>query len=91
MGHFFASCLRELKSTTFYIIDGGCCPYLKHLEGNTKTIMYIFCVNFSVLNFFVCNRAKKLRRAIREDPETHDFVKRGVRIRRSEVQKIVFL
>jgi hypothetical protein len=37
--------------------------------------MYIFCVNFSVLNFFVCNRAKKLRRAIREDPETHDFVK----------------
>jgi hypothetical protein len=53
--------------------------------------MYIFCVNFSVLNFFVCNRAKKLRRAIREDPETHDFVKRGVRIRRSEVQKIVFL
>jgi hypothetical protein len=35
----------------FCIIDGGSCPYLKRREGNTKTFMYTFSVNFSVLIF----------------------------------------
>jgi hypothetical protein len=51
MGHFFAGCLQELKSTMFCIIDGGSCPYLKRREGNTKTFMYTFSVNFSVIIF----------------------------------------
>jgi hypothetical protein len=34
---------------------------------------------------------KKLRKAIREDPHTHDFVKRGVRAHRNEDQKVRFL
>jgi hypothetical protein len=79
MGHAFAGYLRELKNTVFCTIDVGCCPFLKGLEGNKKTLMYIFFLNFSVLNFlFVYNSAKELRKAIREDPKTHDFVKRGV-------------
>jgi hypothetical protein len=69
----------------FCIIDGGSCPYLKRREGNTKTFMYTFSVNFSVIIFFVFNCAKEHRRAIQEDPHTHDFVKRGVRICRNEI------
>jgi hypothetical protein len=91
MGHFFVGCLRELKSTTFCIIDSGSCPHLKRLEGITKIFMYTFFINFSVLIFFVFNCAKELRTAIREDLHTHDFVKRGVRIHHNEVQKIGFL
>jgi hypothetical protein len=34
---------------------------------------------------------KELTKATREDPETHDFVKRGVQISRNEVQKVGFL
>jgi hypothetical protein len=33
----------------------------------------------------------ELRKAIREDPETHDFVKRGVQIHHNEVEKVGFL
>jgi hypothetical protein len=54
--------------------------------------MYIFFINFSVLNFlFVYNFTKEHRKAIREDPKTHDFVKRGDRIRHNEVHKVGFL
>jgi UDP-N-acetyl-D-mannosaminuronic acid transferase (WecB/TagA/CpsF family) len=54
--------------------------------------MYIFFINFSVPNFlFVYNSTKELRKAIREDLETHDFVKRGVHIHHNEVQKVGFL
>jgi hypothetical protein len=53
MGHFCVGCLRELKSTTFCIINDGSCPYLKHLEGTTKTFMYTFFINFSALNFLL--------------------------------------
>jgi hypothetical protein len=91
MGHVFAGCQRELKNSAFLIIDDGCCPFLKRLEGNKNSYVYIF-ISFCVLNFwFVYNSAKELRNAIREDPETHDFVKRGVRIHRNEVQKVGFL
>jgi hypothetical protein len=45
---------------------------------------------FSIFNFFY-NPTKELRKAIREDPETHDFMKRGVQIRHNEVQKVGFL
>jgi hypothetical protein len=43
--------------------------------------------------FLICifNSPKELRKAIREDPLTHDFVKRGVRSHRNKVQKIGFL
>jgi hypothetical protein len=34
---------------------------------------------------------KELRKAIREDPQTLDFVKRVVRAHRNEVQKVGFL
>jgi hypothetical protein len=32
-------------------MDAGCCPFLKHLEGNKKIVMYILFINFGVLNF----------------------------------------
>jgi hypothetical protein len=35
--------------------------------------------------------SKELWKAIWEDPETHDFVKRGIQIRRNKVQKVGFL
>jgi hypothetical protein len=54
--------------------------------------MHILFIGFGVLNFLsVYNSAKELRKAIREDQETHDFVKRGVRIHRNKVQKVGFL
>jgi hypothetical protein len=61
LGYVFVGCPQELKSTMFCIIDAGCCPLLKRLEGNKKHF-YIFYVNFSVLNFqFVYNPTKELR------------------------------
>jgi hypothetical protein len=86
MGLVFVGCLWELKNITFCIIDAGCCPLLKHLEGNQNTLMNTLFVNFGALNFcfvynLVFNLIKGLRKAIREDPETHDFVKRCVQLR----------
>jgi hypothetical protein len=79
MGHVFACCLWELKNTMFCIIDVGCCPFLKRLEGNKNIVMNILFINFGVLKFlFVYNSPIELRKAIPEDPETHDFVKRRV-------------
>jgi hypothetical protein len=37
------------------------------------------------------NSPKELRKAIREDPQTHDFVKRGVQAHRNKVQNVGFL
>jgi hypothetical protein len=39
MGHVFIGCLQELCNTTFCIIEAGCCPLLKRLEGNKKSLM----------------------------------------------------
>jgi hypothetical protein len=47
MRHVFAGCLRELKNTMFCIIDAGCCPFLKRLEGNKKQL----CIYFSSFKF----------------------------------------
>jgi hypothetical protein len=75
-----------LKNTTVGIIDAGCCPLLKHLEGNKNKVMNILFINDGVIKFrFVYNSPIELRRAIREDPETHDFVKRDVRIHHYKV------
>jgi hypothetical protein len=49
--------------------------------------MYIFFINY----LFVYNSAKEHRKAIRNDLETHDFVKRGVQIWCNKVQKVGFL
>jgi hypothetical protein len=63
----------------FFIIEAGCCPFLKGLEGNKQSLMNILFVNFCIIRLlFVFNSPKELRKAIREDPHTHDFVKRGV-------------
>jgi hypothetical protein len=43
-----------------------------------------------ILNLYFYNFPKELRKAIREDPQTHDFVKRGVRAHHNEVQKVEF-
>jgi hypothetical protein len=97
MEHIFAGCLWELCNTTFCIIKVGCCPFLKGLEGNKKSLMNILFVNFFIImflfvfNLYFYNSPKQLRKPIREDPQTHDFVKRGVRARRNEVQKLGFL
>jgi hypothetical protein len=59
--------------------------------------MNILFVNFCVirflfiLNLYFYNSPKELRKVIREDPQTHDFVKRGVRACRNDVQKVGFL
>jgi hypothetical protein len=59
--------------------------------------MNILFVNFCIIKFlfvfnlYFYNSPKELRKAIWEDPQTHDFVKRGVRAHRSEVQKVGFL
>jgi hypothetical protein len=45
---------------------------------------------FSIFDLFIIPQ-KELTKATREDPETHDFVKRGVQIGRNEVQKVGFL
>jgi hypothetical protein len=45
MGHVYVDCLRELKSTTFCIIDARCCPLLNRLEGNNYTLMNTVFVN----------------------------------------------
>jgi hypothetical protein len=71
-------------------------PFLKGFEGNKKSLMNILFVNFCIimllfiLNLYFYNFPKELRKAIREDPQTHDFVKRGVRARHNEVQKVEF-
>jgi hypothetical protein len=50
MGHGFAGCLRELCNTTFCIIkEGGCCPFLKGLEGNKKSLINILFINFCII------------------------------------------
>jgi hypothetical protein len=72
-------------------------PFLKGLEGNKKSLMNILFVNFCIIrllfvfNLYFYNSPKELRKAIREDPQTHDFVKRGVRAHRKEVQKVGLL
>jgi hypothetical protein len=97
MGHVFVGCLRELCNTMFCIIEAGCCPFLKGLEGNKKSLMNILFINFCIIrllfifNLYFYNSPKELRKAIREDPQSHDFVKRGVRAHRNKVQKVGFL
>jgi hypothetical protein len=59
--------------------------------------MNILFVNFLYYHVIICfylyfyNSPKEPRKAIREDPQTHDFVKRGVRAHRNEVKKVGFL
>jgi hypothetical protein len=97
MGHVFAGCLQELCNTIFCIIEAGCCPFLKGLEGNKKSLMNILFINFCIIrllfvfNLYFYNSPKELRKAIQENPHNHDFVKRGVRACRNEVQKVGFL
>jgi hypothetical protein len=55
MGHVYAGCLRELKSTAFCIIDAGCCPLLNHLEGNKNTLMNMVFVNWGALKYRFVN------------------------------------
>jgi hypothetical protein len=56
----------------------------KGLEGNKKSLINILFINFHIIrllfvfNLYFYNPPKELRKAIREDPQTHDFVKRGV-------------
>jgi hypothetical protein len=59
--------------------------------------MNILFINFCIIrllfvfSLYFYNSLKELRKAIRENPQTHDFVKRGVRARHNEVQKVRFL
>jgi hypothetical protein len=70
---------------------------LKGLEGNKKSLMNILFIIFCIIGFlvvfnlYIYNSPKELRKAIQEDPHTHDFVKICVRARRNEVQKVGFL
>jgi hypothetical protein len=72
-------------------------PFLKGLEGNKKSLMNILFINFCIIRFlfvfnlYFYNSPKEHKKAIREGPHTHDFVKRGVLARRNEVQKVGFL
>jgi hypothetical protein len=73
-------------------------PFLKGLEGNNKYLMNILFINFCIIirflfvfNLYFYNSPKELRNDIWEDPQTHDFVKRGVLACRTEVQKVGFL
>ena len=97
MGHVFTGFLWELCNTTFCILEAGCCSLLKGLEGNKKSLMNILFVNFCIIRFlfvfnlYFYNSPKELRKAIREDPQTHDFVKRGVQAHRNKVQNVGFL
>jgi hypothetical protein len=91
-------CLQELCNTTFCIMEVRCCPLLKGLEGSKKSLRNILFVNFLsyevliyFINLYFYYSPKELRKAIPEDPQTHDFVKRGVRAHRNEVQKVRFL
>jgi hypothetical protein len=60
--------------------------------------MNILLINFCIIRFlfvfnlylYFYNSPKGLRKAIREDPKTHDFVKRGVQARHNEVHKVGF-
>jgi hypothetical protein len=97
MGHVFIGCLRELCNTTFCIIEAGCYHLLNRLEGNKKSLMNILFINFCnirfllVFNLYFYNSPKEHRKAIREDPQIHDFLKRGVRARRNEIENVGFL
>jgi hypothetical protein len=59
--------------------------------------MNILFINFCIIrllfvfSLYFYNSLKELRKAIRENPQTHDFVKRGVRAHHNEVQKVRFL
>jgi hypothetical protein len=65
MGHVITGCLRELCNTTFCIIEVGCCPFLKGLEGNKKSLMNILFINFCIIGLlFVFNSPEELRKAI---------------------------
>jgi hypothetical protein len=72
-------------------------PFFKGLEGNKKSLINILFINFCILrllfvfNLYFYNSPKEHRKAIQEDPQTHDFLKRGVRARHNEVQKVGFL
>jgi hypothetical protein len=70
-------------------------PFFKGLEGSKKSLMNILLINFCIIRFlfvfnlyfYFYNSPKGLRKAIREDPKTHDFVKRGVRACRNKDKK----
>jgi hypothetical protein len=70
MGYVLTGCLRKLCNTTFCIIEAGCCPFFKGLEGNKKSLMNILFVNFYIirllfiLNIYFYNSIKELREAI---------------------------
>jgi hypothetical protein len=55
MGHVYEGCLRELKSTTFCIIDAGCFPLLNCLEGNKNTPMNMVFINWGALKYRFVN------------------------------------
>jgi hypothetical protein len=81
----------------FCIIEARCCPFLKGLEGNKKSLMNILLINFCIIRLlfvfylYFYNSPKETGKAIREDPQTHDFVKRGVRVHRNKVKKVGFV
>jgi hypothetical protein len=65
MGHIFIGCLWELCNTTFCIIEAGCCPLLKGLEGKKKSLMNILFINFlcyEVLIFVLKNLERLYKR-----------------------------
>jgi hypothetical protein len=58
--------LKILCRTTFCIIKVGCCPFLKGLEGNKKSLMNILFINFCIIillfvfNLYFYNSPKEL-------------------------------
>jgi hypothetical protein len=72
-------------------------PFLKGLEGNKKSLMNILFINICIIkilfvfNLYFYNSLRELTKVIQEDPQTHDFVKRGVRAHRNKVQKVGLL
>jgi hypothetical protein len=85
---FYGTCFSWLstrvENTTFCINDAEYCPLLRHLEGNRNTVMNTLFVNLmlSISDLFLnlINILKGLWKAIQENPETHDFVKRCVQL-----------